>query len=82
MFAGVLRCGRLAAVTGVCAAGLLAAAGASAGAATAPQQARVPWAQVGRGWELVQDTNGTPAKHAAAALYLISPGGAQAESSL
>jgi len=78
MFANVRRRGLLAAaaVIALLAAGLLAVAGAGASAAAAHQQARVPWAQVGPGWELVQYTNGTQAKHAATTLYLISPGGA------
>jgi len=77
MFANIRRRGLLAAavVIGLLAAGLLAVSGSGAVAAAAPQQARVPWAQVGPGWELVQYTNGTQAKHAATTLYLISPNG-------
>jgi hypothetical protein len=80
MFSNVRGRGRLAAMIGVCAAGVIAAAGvtatgASAGAAVAQSQARVPWAAVGPGWELVEYTNGTPAKPAPATLYLVSPGG-------
>ena len=77
--------GRLAALIGVCAAGVIAAAGASAGTAAAQPrtvaqagtgaQARVPWASVGTGWVLAEYTNGTPAKHAATTLYLVSPHG-------
>jgi hypothetical protein len=69
--------GLVAALIGVCAAGVLAVGIANAGAATAQPQARVPWAKVGPGWELVQYTNGTSAKHAPTTLYLISPGGAR-----
>ena len=80
MFSNVRGRGRLAAMIGVCAAGVIAAAGvtatgASASAAVAQSQARVPWASVGPGWELVVYTNGTPAKPAPATLYLVSPGG-------
>jgi TolB protein len=70
---------RLAALIGVCAAGVIAAAGVSAGAAAAQPrteaQARVPWASVGTGWVLAEYTNGTPAKHGATTLYLVSPRG-------
>jgi len=78
MFTNVWKRGRRSTLAGVLAAGLLAAgavAGVSASAATAAPQVRVPWAQVGPGWELVEYTNGTPAKHAATTLYLVSPGG-------
>ncbi|HLH84181.1 MAG TPA: hypothetical protein VKV38_13045 [Trebonia sp.] len=77
MFRNVPRRGRWAALIGVFSAGILTAAGVSAGAAAAQPQARVPWARVGPGWELVQYTNATPAKHAATTLYLIGPDGAR-----
>ena len=35
----------------------------------------MPWASVGTGWVLAEYTNGTPAKHAATTLYLVSPRG-------
>jgi len=53
---------------------MVAVAGASAGAATARQdaaaqpQVRVPWAAVGPGWELAQYTNGSAGKPAATTL--------------
>jgi len=83
MFANVFAHGRRAALAGVCSAGLVVAACAagiaSAGAATEqPQvqaQIRVPWSQVGPGWQLVEYTTGTPARHAATTLYLVSTGG-------
>jgi hypothetical protein len=87
MFTKFWRRGRWpAALVAVCAAAMLTAGGSNAGAATvgpqaamqqkaAAQQAKVPWAEVGSGWELAQYTNSTRAKAAATTLYLISPGG-------
>jgi hypothetical protein len=85
MFTHVWRRRWGAALTAVCATGALAIAGVSAGAASAQTQAgthtltqaqaQVPWAKVGPGWELVEYTNGTPNKHAATTLYLVSPSG-------
>lgn len=78
MLTNVWRRGRMGALIGVCAAGVLAAAGVSAGAALAqPQapaqaQARVPWAQVGTGWELV-----TYSTSPGTTLYLVGPNGAR-----
>jgi len=77
MFANVRRRGRMAALIGVCAAAALTTIAASAGAATAQPQARVPWAKVGSGWELAQYTNGTPASHEPTTLYLVGPSGAR-----
>jgi hypothetical protein len=85
MFTNAWRRGRLGALIGVCTAGMLAAAGASADAAVAqPQapaqaqasaqaQAKVPWAQVGPGWELA--TYSTTTSHWT--LYLAGPNGAK-----
>lgn len=82
MFTNVWRRGRLAAVAGACTAGVLLAAGtafaASAGGASAAQpQARVPWSQVGPGWQLVEYTNGTATHHLPTTLYLVNPAGAR-----
>jgi hypothetical protein len=74
----VWRRRRLGVLIGVCTAGMLAAAGVSAGAAMAqphapaPVQAKVPWSRVGPGSELVQylSTHGVT-------LYLIGPNGAK-----
>ena len=80
MLTNVWRHGRMGALIGVCAAGVLAAAGVSAGAALAqPQapaqtQARVPWAQVGTGWELVTYSTSTSR---GTTLYLVGPSGAR-----
>lgn len=79
MFGNVARRGRMAAVTGVCAAGLAVAGMLSAGTATAQPsaapaaQAPVPWSQVGPGWELVQYSSGSSAH--LTTLYLVSPAG-------
>jgi len=81
MFTKVWRHGRWpAALVAVCAAAMLMAGGSNAGATTerqqaTVQQAKVPWAEVGSGWELAQYTNSTRAKPAATTLYLVSPGG-------
>jgi hypothetical protein len=83
MFTHVWRRRWGAALTAVCATGALAIAGVSAGAASAQTlagthtltQARVPWAEVGPGWNLVEYTNATLTKQAPATLYLVSPGG-------
>jgi hypothetical protein len=86
MLANVWRRGRLAALIGVCTAGVLTAAGVSAGAAMAqPQtpahvrtsvqaQAKVPWAQVGPGWTLAMYA--TTTSHGWT-LYLAGPNGAK-----
>jgi len=85
MFTNVWRRRRLGALVGVCAAGMLAAAGVSAGAAMAQQQApahtqastqaqaKVPWAQVGAGWELVMYATATSRW----TLYVAGPSGAK-----
>lgn len=85
MFTNVWRRRWGAALTAVCATGALAIAGVSAGAASAQTlagthtltqaQARVPWAEVGPGWNLVEYTNATQTKRAPVTLYLVSPGG-------
>ncbi len=75
----------MAAVIGACAAGVVAAGVMSAGTATAQDQAqarsqdqaqasvRIPWSQVGPGWELAQYSNGSSAH--LTTLYLIAPNG-------
>lgn len=81
MFTNVWRRRWGAALTAVCATGALAIAGVSAGAASAQTQAgtqaqaRVPWAKVAPGWNLVEYTNATQTKRAPVTLYLVSPGG-------
>lgn len=78
MFSNVLRRGRVAALSAICAAGLLGTAGAaSASASVAHPQAGVPWAQVGPGWSLAEYTNGTKTKHAPTTLYVVSPSDAR-----
>ena len=80
MLANIWQRGRLAALTGVCAAAVLAAGGVTAGAAVAQShsqasaqaQAKVPWSHVGPGWELV--TYSTPSSHGTT-LYLAGPTG-------
>lgn len=87
MFTNVWRRGRMkGALIGVCTAGMLAAAGASAGATMArPQtparmqasvqaQANVPWAQIGPGWTLALYS--TTTSHGFT-LYLAAPNGAK-----
>jgi hypothetical protein len=74
MFGNVGRRGWLGALIGVCIAGALATAGASAAADVRHPQARVPWSQVGPGWTLAEYAGGAQATHATT-LYLISPGG-------
>jgi hypothetical protein len=81
MFTRSCRRRRLGALIGVCTVGILVAAGVSVGTAQAQPQApaqtqvKVPWAQVGAGWELVQDT-GTQFAHPTT-LYLVGPTGAK-----
>jgi hypothetical protein len=81
MFTNSWRRGRFAALIGVCTAGILAAAGVSATAAVAQPKApahaqvKVPWAQVGPGWELVTSA-AYPVAHGTT-LYLVGPNGAK-----
>ena len=80
MLANIWRRGRLAALIGVGTAAVLAAGGATAGAAVAQShsqapaqaQATVPWSKVGPGWELA--TYSTPSSHGTT-LYLAGPTG-------
>jgi TolB protein len=45
------------------------------GAGQVGSRSQVPWAKVGPGWELVQYSSGTIAKHAPTTLYLVDPYG-------
>jgi hypothetical protein len=78
LLTNIWRRGRKAAVIGICTAGMLAGALLSAGTATAQShdraQARIPWSEVGPGWELVQYTTGATTQ-LMTTLYLVGPRG-------
>jgi hypothetical protein len=79
-----LRC-RTAAVIAVCTVGMLAGvllSGGTVAAQAAPSAktsapARIPWSNVGAGWELVQYTTISAALQSTTTLYLVGPTGAK-----
>ena len=78
MWAAVLSAASLAATgaAGLAASGSVAGpAAAVLSAGQAGSRSQVPWAKVGPGWELVQYSPGTYARHAPTTLYLVDPHG-------